>query len=264
MNLKNFITLYAGVAKRVLTTMTGVGSQQGRQQIQELYNFYSKPKFDPAAFPKDPYKVPKTDVFELIDGDKNLNFEGVYECGFGHLTEFELKVVGHLTQYLAPKNVFEIGTFEGRTTLNLALNTSEIAKVYTLDLPHSLARATQMPLEPDEIKYVLPQPGKRFEGHDISSKITQLMGDTANFDFSPYQNSMDLVIVDGSHAPDYVANDTQKALSMVRNGGTIIWANYTTWVGVRNTLNSYFESKSQYENLRHIGGTSLVVLKVKK
>ena len=45
-------------------------------------------------------------------------------------------------------------------------------------------------------------------------QITQLYGDSANFDFSPYAGRMGLVFVDGSHSYDYVLQDTASALRL--------------------------------------------------
>jgi Methyltransferase domain len=264
MSLKNFATLYLGTAKRVVSTMLGFTNAAGRQKIMNLYNWYNNPGFDPNALPKDPYKLPKTDIFELTNTENHLTYSGVYQCGFGHLNEIELKTICHLVKFINPAKVFEIGTFEGRTTLNIALNTAANAQIYSLDLPVALVNQTKFALEPDEVKYVRADAGKRFKNEAISSKITQLSGDSATFDFAPYHNTMNLVLVDGAHAYDYVANDTEAALALVKNGGYIVWGSYTGWEGVRKNLNQYFEQKGVFADLKHIGGTGLAVLKVQK
>jgi predicted O-methyltransferase YrrM len=264
MSLKNFATLYLGTTKRILGTMLGVTSAAGRQKIMNLYHWYNNPGFDPNALPKDPYKLPKTDIFELTNAENHLTYSGVYQCGFGHLNEIELKTICHLVKHINPSKVFEIGTFEGRTTLNIALNTNPQAQIYSLDLDVSMVHQTKFALEPDEIKYVRPNSGKRFKEQAVATKITHLSGDSATFDFTPYHNQIDVVLVDGAHAYDYVANDTEAALAMVKNGGYIIWGSYTGWEGVRKNLNQYFEQKGVFADLKHIGGTGLAILKVHK
>src|SRR6266581_2029298 len=47
----------------------------------------------------------------------------------------ELAYLALLTCNLKPKNIFEIGTYHGRTALNFALNAPSDCVVYTLDLP---------------------------------------------------------------------------------------------------------------------------------
>ncbi len=66
--------------------------------------------------------------------------------------------------------------------------------------------------------------GERFLNTPQQSIITQLWGDSATFDFSPYYNSMDFVFIDGAHSEHYVKNDTEKALQLIKkSGGIIVW-----------------------------------------
>ena len=44
-------------------------------------------------------------------------------------------VIANLAEQAEPPTAFEIGTFDGRTTLNIAANLRPPARVYTLDLP---------------------------------------------------------------------------------------------------------------------------------
>ena len=156
--------------------------------------------------------------------------------------------------------VVEIGTFDGRTTLNVAINAAAQASVFTLDLPteeHALYA-----LVPGERQYVdKPQPGARFRGAGPSwqaaaRRITQLLGDSATFDWSPYEGRAGLVFVDGSHAYDYVRRDSQTALRLVAKGGLVLWHDYGRWEGVSRALDE-LEAERRL-GLRHIAGTSLV------
>lgn len=257
-------TLYLGVFKRIARTAAlSPFNTQERHRLGELYALYSPPA--PASdLPEDPYKLPKTDILELAQLDRNLLLEGVNECGFGHVTEFEVKVISQLVNQLQPRRIFEIGTFQGRTTLNMALNSPADAQIVTLDLPPSELNQTQMQIEKTEEMYVKKtESGERFKGHPLASKITQVFGDSATYDYSPYHHQMDLVFIDGSHAYEYVLSDTENALRLVRKGGTILWHDYTNWEGVRRALNDYYQSGNPvFRNLRHIGGTSIAVLTV--
>ena len=47
----------------------------------------------------------------------------------------ELAIVSAIAAATHPRMVFEFGTLNGRTTLNLALNTADDCDIYTLDLP---------------------------------------------------------------------------------------------------------------------------------
>jgi hypothetical protein len=160
-------------------------------------------------------------------------------------------------------NLFEIGTFDGRTSLNLAFSSPSNCNIYTLDLLpttdsyYSLASGARFLMEKE-------MPGKRFEkyqksANSIVNKIHQLFGDSSSFDFSPYKNSCSLVFVDGSHVYEYVKSDTYAAMDMVKSGGVIIWHDYGLWEGVTQALEE-IESKEKY-GLKNIRGTSLVCWK---
>jgi predicted O-methyltransferase YrrM len=257
----SLLTLSLGVIKRVGRTLLLSSSRASeRQQLGELYNLYNKSAL--SDLPEDPNKLPKTDILKLANLDTNFLVEGLDECGFGHITEFELKVICALIQQLQPQNVFEIGTFEGRTTLNMALNTGIDARIYTLDLPQQELDKTKMDIEAGEVMYVQKaESGIRFKNHPSAGKIQQLFGDSATFDYSDYVGQMDVVFIDGSHAYDYVLSDTKNAFTLVRPGGTILWHDYTNWEGVRRALNDYYLSGNPaFSQLQHIGGTSIALL----
>lgn len=160
-------------------------------------------------------------------------------------------------------NLFEIGTFDGRTTLNLALNSPAQCTIYTLDLPPD--RETMFSLAEGERHMVdKPKPGSRYERHRVTfpavvGKIHQLLGDSAAFDYTLYENSCSLVFVDGSHNYDYVMSDTRAAMEMTNVGGVVIWHDYGVWEDVTRALDA-LEQREGY-GLRSISGTSLVYWK---
>lgn len=261
-DFKDSLTLYLGVLRRVGFTMTlGLAQKDAQRRLQALYQLYAPPSSGEDASSEDPYLLPKTDILELMGNDP-ATYEGVNECGFGHTTEFELKVISNLVHRLQPRRIFEIGTFEGRTTLNMALNAPNAA-IVTLDLPGSELGNTQLEIAVGEARYIdKQQSGERFLNHPARSRITQVYGDSATFDFSPYHQSMDLVFIDGSHAHDYVLNDTRKALDIIAPGGAILWHDYTNWVGVRDALNKLYQEDARCKGIQHIGGTSIAILQV--
>ena len=126
---------------------------------------------------------------------------------------------------LRPEAVFEIGTSQGRTTALIAMNAPESTKIYTLDLPPEEAmpeHATDAHL----IELARKELGIAFRGTTWEKQITQLLGNSATFDFSPYYDRMDLVTVDGSHSFPFVLSDTFQAFRMIRTGGVILWHDY--------------------------------------
>lgn len=159
--------------------------------------------------------------------------------------------------------LFEIGTFDGRTTLNLALNSPASCHVHTLDLPPD--HGTQYNLAAGERHMVeKPRSGVRYEANRANypvavGKIHQLLGDSATFDYSKYQGACSLVFVDGSHSYDYVISDTRAAINMVESGGVVVWHDYGVWEDVTKALEE-LEQREGY-GLCNIAGTSLVYWK---
>jgi predicted O-methyltransferase YrrM len=148
-------------------------------------------------------------------------------------------------------DVFEIGTFNGGTTKLLAESLPDNGRVWTIDLPPAVFDATQAP--------------DGFSGTDVGSayrhspkahKIHQLFGDSATFDFAEFEDSMDLVLVDGGHEyPNGVA-DSRTALRLVRPGGVVLWDDFQPyWHGLVRGICDAMET----HRLCRLAGTSFAV-----
>jgi len=180
----------------------------------------------------------------------------------GNVNLAELGVLAQAAAAIAAGTIIvEIGTFDGRTTLNLAVNAPAQTPVFTLDLPPDEAAA--FALAPGERQYVdKPKPGARFRAartpwDAAAQRITQLHGDSATFDWSPYVGQAGLVFVDGSHAYEYVKKDSETALRLIASGAIVLWHDYGRWEGVTRALDE-FEAERRL-GLRHVRGTSLVM-----
>ncbi|HEY1475819.1 MAG TPA: class I SAM-dependent methyltransferase [Pseudolabrys sp.] len=156
--------------------------------------------------------------------------------------------------------ILEIGTFDGRTALNLAINAPPGVSVATLDLPADQPSA--LAIEQSERRYVdKPAPGARLRDcrgpwRTYADRVVQLRGDSATFDWSPHVGRAGLVFVDGSHAYDYARKDSETAMRLSKPGGIVLWHDYGVWPGVTQAL-------EELEAARHLGlvnimGTSLV------
>jgi hypothetical protein len=159
--------------------------------------------------------------------------------------------------------IVEIGTFDGRTTLNLAINAPADLPVFTLDLPPEMG--PKFALAPGEEAFVnKPESGRYFkqpapDWTQAAARIRQLFGDSATFDWSAHLGRAALVFVDGSHAYEYVVADTDTALRLAAPKGVVIWHDYGVWEGVTRALEEI--EASRHLGLRHVRGTSLVVWK---
>jgi len=173
----------------------------------------------------------------------------------GNIQPIELLIISLLISTLKPKKIFEIGTFNGRTTINMALNQPKDGEVVTLDLP---TNETKLPLAETEEKYILGKDGRR----QTHAQIKQIYGDSADYDFTDYIDRVDFMFVDGSHSYEYTINDSKVAYNLVRRGGYILFHDYgnPSWPGVTEALNELYLGNSDFKQLRRIVGTTLCIL----
>lgn len=181
----------------------------------------------------------------------------------GNVSGYELLVISQLIAARKPRTCFEIGTFDGRTTLNLAVNADPECHVYTLDLPPQELDKTKLEIATGDSKFIDKEAsGTRFSSSPLARNITQLYGDSATFDYSPYEGKMDVVFVDGAHSYDYVKSDTEVALRLLKpEGGLILWHDYSSpyWKDLTLAMNELYQDNPEFKTMRHVTGTVLVV-----
>jgi predicted O-methyltransferase YrrM len=251
--------LYLGAMMGAAHAFTiGVTRSRGRLLLREISEYlFGK------GFGNEPHLVPVT---SLADYRSPLPVRiHAFESADGNVTLEELVVLVTAVAQRKPERLFEFGTFDGRSTLNLAANAGPEAEVWTLDLPQTQLADARFAIDSRETRYILKSAsGSRFANTPEAIKITQLHGDSATFDYDPYLGKMDFVFVDASHSYEYVMNDSRKALSLVgRRNGVIFWHDYSMWEGVTRALNELYQSAPAFADLKWIEGTTLVVLDVR-
>jgi predicted O-methyltransferase YrrM len=178
--------------------------------------------------------LPERQVYEVVPhADRDFTI-ALAECAdsswFGPVASFLVDLIALCTlcRLLEPRVVFEIGTLRGSSTLHLALNSPEDARVFTLDLPPGQEQfalpATVSDVETARTGTTTTQ--YAFSGTDVERKIQTLHGDSARFDFSPWHGKVDLFFIDGAHSYEYVRSDTEHALACVRPGGALAWHDF--------------------------------------
>jgi predicted O-methyltransferase YrrM len=174
---------------------------------------------------------------------------------------FELAAIASLIKDSKSNCLFEIGTYDGRTTRTMALNLeNNKGQVYTLNLPINTNKALLNTSQVDVQLASKVISGVKFMNTPESDKIIQLWGDSASFNFSPYYEKVDLVFIDGAHSELYVQNDTRIALQMIkREGGIIIWHDAHLY-GVVKFLRSWMR-RNQLP-IYFIKNTSLAVARI--
>ncbi len=246
--------LYAAVSCLYLFTL-GALREKNRLLISSICAHFGYGENRPVP------QLPTIEVRELVPEDLPIQIREPIEAD-GNISLVEIAVISKLIKTRHPATIFEIGTFDGRTTLNMAANSPPDTRIYTLDLPAQAE--TELPIDPGEEKYIeKPTSGARFIGTDCEPKIRQLYGDSAVFDFSPYYNTVDMIFVDGAHSYEYVLHDSMQALKLLRDGkGLILWHDYDKiwWTGLTDALNKLYAERQEFNAAKHINGTSLVCL----
>lgn len=138
---------------------------------------------------------------------------GVIHQESHHANHTDMIYVCGMASVSNAKKIFEFGTYRGQTTCGLA-SVCKDAQIYTLNLP----------LE-DDPRYA-PYIGMYIANSPDRERITQIFCDSRTFDTSPYRESMDYIFIDGDHSYEGVKNDTEKALQLLKPGGTIVWHDY--------------------------------------
>ncbi len=243
--------LFAGAASAFLFTV-GVVSRRHRALINIIavhFGWRAQPR---------QVELPVVHAGELFAEDLPVRLLSP-QVADGNVTLYELAVLMRSVVARRPLCLLELGTFDGRTTLNLAANAPKGARVHTLDLPADSVVA--LPQAAGDHAYVdKPAPGVRFAGHALSAGIVQLNGDTATFDFSSLEGRCDWVFVDAAHSHEYVLNDSAVARRVLAPGGIIFWHDYGAWDGVTSALNELQRTDEWFAGLRRIEGTTLAVL----
>ena len=185
--------------------------------------------------------IPTVELLDLVPEAADDYIDLRYRPSWWNIDANSLVALTVLARTADAKLIFEFGTYKGVTARQLAESCPE-AEVVTLDLPASLGS-----------HFV---PGEFFHGSDAASRITQEYGDSKSFDFSRYFGTMDVVFVDAGHEYEDACADSHTALGLVRDGGTIVWDDYTSWTGVRRCVNEFARDLP----ILHVAGTRLAVL----
>lgn len=152
--------------------------------------------------------------------------------------------------------IVEFGTFRGRTTYNLALNSEE--KIITIDIGDLVGRTVDAASNREGHEYPQYKTGELFldAPQAIRDKILLIIGDSTKLDLSHLNGKAGMVIVDGGHSYEVCKSDSEKALSLVRKGGVVLWDDYGKyWPGVKRALD---ELSATFE-LHHLPEENVVV-----
>ena len=187
------------------------------------------------------------------------------------MSELELIALAKLAATHRPQETLEIGTFDGRTTLNLAANSAPDAEVYTLDLPRSGKDRQACPWPPwRTATWRKTTPGRATGGptaRRISPPALRGLGHLRPISF--LAGTLDFVFIDGSHwrvrvRPERHAPRPAPAapggIPASSPGTTTVWGATYAAVGVTPAVDELTRSGEIPGQPRWLCGTSLVVL----
>jgi len=213
--------------------------------------------------------IPRKNFIDLIEEFKLDDFTTLqFKClrfTSGNISLIELFHIVLTVRLFKAKRIMEFGTFNGRTTLNMALN-ADGAELFTVDLPRTKKLRTKYELydkgmrgDLDETGYVGVK-GKLWQGQpkEITKRINLIWEDTARLQFVKYPN-IDFIFIDASHTYDNCKNDSYNAHKMISEHGIIFWHDYAGgWTGVTQALNEYYIDQGKPEKMYWFDGTSIV------
>lgn len=132
-------------------------------------------------------------------------------------------ILDYLWRSIAPRRHLEFGTWEGFGATLIARATD--AEIWTMNLPQGETDADGGTLysSTDSGQFI----GRLYREAGFASRVHQILCDSREFDTRPFeQDRFDTVLIDGGHTPDVVASDTEKALRVVKKGGTCVWHDF--------------------------------------
>ena len=205
------------------------------------------------------FKFPKEDV--VI---KNFFIDPSFAL-VGMTSDYEAWILSCLAK--SSKNIFEFGTCSGKTTALFALNSPLESKVYSItlnpaDLPNlSLGNNRDVKAALNNAKKESIYDQFIFMNMSIKNKINLIFQDSTKFNVDKFENSMDLIFIDGGHNYSCVKNDSEKSFRMIKNEGYIFWHDYNVSKRSCRDIVKYIHEISKTKKIFHIKNTSLCYYK---
>ncbi len=247
MSLKSKLLMLRRMAYTCLRTgrMVGGGlfSHAERRRLHDLSHFLGYTDGKP--------RLPVMSLEELTGGESPQIRMAYPSSGEWQVSTYELAVLGQLVAWRQPASLFEFGTFDGRSTLNMLANAPEGATITTIDLPD---------------RQDLPEgksSGALLAQAVAEGRVRRIAGDTLCHDFTEFKGTQDFVFVDAGHSYGCASSDSRNALAMTegRPGAVILWHDYTTLIGVTRAVDELLDRQDiagRFVRLRHTSMACLV------
>ncbi len=205
-------------------------------------------------------KLPRVKITEIFPGieDSNVTIVKAFDRDTHMSPDFhELIYLSAIIKFINAKNILEIGTFDGKTALNIAVNTPEDAKITTVDLPENWDGKMEIKI-PEIFNNVTDSSitGIQFKNNKkYSKKITSVYFDSAKLEYDKLNTPFDLVFIDGCHYYEYVKADSENAYKHTHHNGVIVWHDY----GMIKDISRVVDEFSKKMDIKVIKGTRLAI-----
>jgi len=176
-------------------------------------------------------KMDRLAITEIFPGIEKIGvtIEKLYDRKIEtSIDAYEIVILSAITKFLKAKNILEIGTWDGNTALNLAVNSPSDTLVTTLDLPPDFIKGiSKTKLNTNRLNVTEREKvGIQYKNTTYEKKITQVYGDSAEINWNTLEGPFDLIFIDGCHTYSYVKSDTNNALKQLKPKGVIVWHDY--------------------------------------
>ncbi len=214
-------------------------------------------------------------LFKLVEDAfpaQNVSFNVLIPTSMiGGLTLLESSILVSLIHLLRPTEFFEFGTYHGATSVLLASNSADHARITTLDLPPAEAAATEAEAADGRhlregaandafLRRSFASRGSPYIDRAppaVRRKVQRLHGDSR--ELQPAGQGLagrfDFIFIDGGHDLETVRIDTGNALQMAREDAVILWHDYRS--ALHGDVSRFVDDFSRGQPVIHVEHTML-------
>ena len=199
------------------------------------------------------YGIKEIQVEDLFDWDSLELKVSRPTTSDGHTSKLELLIlIGFAKCLRAGDNVLEIGTYDGNTALNCAINLNEHSKVITVDLPEHSDKEGQLAYD----TYLIKNPNRMVKRCAHLPNVQQIYEDSTKLNFSDLDFNM--AFIDGGHDYDTVKSDSINVLRYIKSPAVVLWHDYD----VENPVGEVLHELADQYTLFQIKGTRMCMTKL--
>jgi len=208
--------------------------------------------------------ISKKNFIDTISIDKIIDWKKIsltikkLNLSSGNVSRLEMLIITAFASTLNDgENFLEVGTFNGNTTINCALNMKKNSKIITIDLPED-AEIENIDRKDEYLEYdkkLIKDFKRKDKDFKNFNNINQIYADSTKLNFGLYDFS--IAFIDGGHDYETVKSDTENCISFIKKPGVILWHDYD----VTNPVGKYLHSISKKYDIKWIENTRLCILK---